>query len=73
MLGFTPLAAGPLGSSGTQDYIFEVNAGVFAVSGRGAAKLITEFMPTGAYILDGRAAGFNKTMNLDLAAGSFAF
>lgn len=72
MLGFTPLAAGPIATSGRQDYIFDVNAGTFAVSGQGAAKLITEFVPDGQYVLNGRAADFSKTMTVDLAAGSFS-
>ena len=72
MLGFTPIAAGPIASSGTQDYIFEVNSASYAVSTHGAAKLITEFVPNGAYILSGQSIDFTKAMSIDVGSGSFA-
>ena len=72
MLGFSPIAATPLGATSAQQGLtFEVDAGSYAVSYQGAGKLITDVAPTGAFTLDGRAADLSITMNVSLGAGTF--
>jgi len=72
MLGFTPIAATPLGAtSALQGLTFEVDAGSYAVSYQGAGKLITDVAPTGVFTLDGRAVDLTKVMSVAVGAGAF--
>ena len=65
MLGFTPIAAGPLASSTTQQGLsFSVDAGSYTVSYQGAGKLVTDVYPSGSYILDGRAVDLTKAKSV---------
>lgn len=73
MLGLSAIASAPLGEHADIRRFLVADSGTFTLSMQGAAKLISDVYPSGAFVLDGRAVTFKVTRAYDISidAGSF--
>ena len=74
MLGFSTLGTTALGApTANESHSLQVISGTFTLSMQGAAKLITDIYPSGAFTLSGQSVGLSAGRPSNFSAGSFTF